>query len=67
MFCGVQRMQKLTITLIVVLGTVSLGWGKAAEGWKNLFDGSTLEGWVQKNGTAKNLCGVSRSCHGYRR
>ena len=45
-------MQKLTITLIVVLGTASLGWGKAAEGWKNLFDGSTLEGWVQKNGTA---------------
>ncbi len=52
MFCGVQRMQKLTFTLIVVLGTVSLGWGKATEGWKNLFDGSTLQGWVQKNGTA---------------
>ena len=52
MFYGVHRMQKVAFTLVIVFGTVSLGWGRAAEGWKNLFDGSTLQGWVQKNGTA---------------
>jgi hypothetical protein len=28
------------------------GEGRAAEGWVALFDGETLDGWVQRNGTA---------------
>jgi hypothetical protein len=30
----------------------SLGDARAADGWVTLFDGKTLEGWVQRNGTA---------------
>jgi hypothetical protein len=30
----------------------SLGDARAADGWMTLFDGKTLDGWVQRNGTA---------------
>jgi hypothetical protein len=30
----------------------SLGNARAAEGWVSLFDGRTLDGWAQRNGTA---------------
>ena len=30
----------------------SMAWAADTEGWKELFDGKTLKGWIQKNGTA---------------
>jgi Domain of Unknown Function (DUF1080) len=30
----------------------ALGDARAADGWVSLFDGTTLKGWVQRNGTA---------------
>lgn len=37
------------LALILALPLVS----PAAEGWTSLFDGKSLSGWTQKNGTAK--------------
>jgi 3-keto-disaccharide hydrolase len=34
---------------VLALPLISL----AADGWKPLFDGKSLDGWIQKNGTAK--------------
>ena len=42
-------------TLLIALSIFSLpvcAAEKAGEGWVSLFDGKTLEGWSQKNGTA---------------
>ena len=33
-------------------GFVMAGVASADDGWVNLFDGKTLDGWIQKNGTA---------------
>lgn len=40
----------LTLTLVLVLCSVA---NADDAGWKSLFDGTTLEGWSQRNGTAK--------------
>ncbi|MEZ6056434.1 MAG: DUF1080 domain-containing protein [Planctomycetaceae bacterium] len=39
------------------------GSARAEEGWVSLFDGKTLDGWVQKNGTAKYTV-VDGTIHG---
>ena len=42
-------------TLIVCMSLLALSAGNAFaadDGWVSLFDGKTLDGWVQKNGTA---------------
>ena len=38
-------------TLICLVSSSSLQ-AKDADGWACLFDGKTLDGWIQKNGTA---------------
>ncbi|HPA17088.1 MAG TPA: DUF1080 domain-containing protein [Verrucomicrobiae bacterium] len=42
-------------TFKVVAGVMGMSWvwAASASDWMELFDGKTLEGWVQKNGTAK--------------
>ncbi|MEZ6065734.1 MAG: DUF1080 domain-containing protein [Planctomycetaceae bacterium] len=42
----------LTRLLLVSLFAWSASQAAAADGWIDLFDGQTLAGWVQKNGTA---------------
>ena len=42
----------LFISLICLAGAVSLQAAEGADGWVSLFDGKTLAGWIQKNGTA---------------
>ncbi len=45
-----QNRRILGMALAVLVSTA--GMAQAADGWKNLFDGKTLKGWIQKNGTA---------------
>ena len=47
-------MSKNSIVLIAALliGTLSVISGTAGETWVSLFDGKTLDGWIQKNGIA---------------
>jgi Domain of Unknown Function (DUF1080) len=35
-----------------ILTTMVDGGARAADGWVALFDGRTLDGWVQRNGSA---------------
>ena len=42
----------LVVPLLLAIGAVA-GEGHAAEGWIALFDRRTLDGWVQRNGTAE--------------
>lgn len=45
-----MKLQTICLGLCVLLaGAVA----SAEDGWVNLFDGKTLEGWTQRNGTAK--------------
>jgi hypothetical protein len=49
-------MKKSTSVLaLVMIGAVLAGGVNARgdEGWVSIFDGKTLDGWIQKNGTAK--------------
>ncbi len=39
-------------TTAFLVATVLAGSAAAADGWVSLFDGKTLDGWTQKNGTA---------------
>lgn len=40
--------------LMFLLATIPAAWAAEGEdGWVPMFDGKTLEGWVQRNGTAK--------------
>ncbi|MFC1498971.1 DUF1080 domain-containing protein [Verrucomicrobiota bacterium] len=41
----------LFLSAMFVLSCVSIG-SDADDGWISLFDGKTLDGWIQKNGTA---------------
>jgi len=43
---------KYGLTIAMVVGFACMGAVAADDGWISLFDGKTLEGWVQKNGTA---------------
>lgn len=47
-----NRMWILCVVCFIAYGAASLGQGKDAGDWKSLFDGETLQGWVQNNGTA---------------
>ncbi len=48
-------MKKLTLLLLIycMLLPISPLTQAADEQWENLFDGKTLDGWIQKNGQAK--------------
>ena len=48
-------MKRLTflVALAISATTLTAGSASADDGWKSLFDGKTLNGWTQKNGTAK--------------
>ena len=41
----------ILLTLLVTVGLSYPAQG-AEDGWKSLFDGKSLDGWIQKNGTA---------------
>lgn len=44
---------KYVVLMVLVLGIVcTLGGAADDQGWVSIFDGKTLEGWIQKNGTA---------------
>jgi hypothetical protein len=54
MLAGMEKTLK-TRMLAGLAGCVLIGgagFAQAAEGWIDLFDGRTLNGWIQKNGTA---------------
>ena len=42
-----------SLVILLAFAAAAPAEDKAEEGWVQLFDGKTLEGWVQKNGTAK--------------
>src|SRR4051794_23808328 len=47
---------RLLVALVAVatlLPTAATGDDKKEEGWKNLFNGKDLKGWVQRGGKAK--------------
>ncbi|MEX0819666.1 MAG: DUF1080 domain-containing protein [Pirellulaceae bacterium] len=46
-----RTLKQLIAALVLVLGLPLVS--SADDGWTSLFDGQTLTGWVQKNGTAK--------------
>ena len=46
------RTNILFITLICLAGANASQAAEDANGWVNLFDGESLTGWIQKNGTA---------------
>ena len=46
---SINRIVSLTALLILALPLTALA---ADDGWVSLFDGKTLKGWIQKNGTA---------------
>ena len=43
----------IAIACLLIASPLFAGSLFAAEGWVSLFDGKTLDGWTQKNGTAK--------------
>ena len=49
-----RRCRSLLVPLLLAIG-VAQGDACAEEGWVALFDGRTLHGWVQRNGTAEYL------------
>jgi len=54
-------MRQIIVGLVFIL-TLPLV-GSADDGWKSLFDGKSLAGWTQKNGTAKYTV-VDGTIHG---
>ena len=50
-----QRKMRQRFAVVGLLSVLVLGMSQvsAGEEWVSLFDGKTLDGWVQKNGTAK--------------
>lgn len=54
--CRIRHRMKTIITLLTAATLTSVAQadhhGKKANGWTSLFDGKTLKGWTQKNGTA---------------
>ncbi len=56
-----QTMKQLIAGLVFVFALPLVG--SADDGWKSLFDGKSLTGWTQKNGTAKYTV-VDGTIHG---
>lgn len=48
---SMRRVAMLAVTLAVTWGSPAADAGRSP-GWQDLFDGTTLRGWIQKNGTA---------------
>ncbi|MDA1165173.1 MAG: DUF1080 domain-containing protein [Planctomycetota bacterium] len=48
-----MRRTAFLIALAISATTFSSGSAADGDGWASLFDGKTLNGWTQKNGTAK--------------
>ncbi|HJN09031.1 MAG: DUF1080 domain-containing protein [Pirellulaceae bacterium] len=48
-----RRSTPIAITCLLLVSPLFVSPLLAADGWVSLFDGKTLEGWTQKNGTAK--------------
>ena len=46
-----KRLAAFSLLMIVAL-TISSASAKDKDGWVKLFDGKSLDGWIQKNGTA---------------
>lgn len=44
-------MKRVMMGLVLALGMAASAWA-AGDGWVSLFDGKTLSGWTQQNGTA---------------
>jgi len=47
-----MKTNRLTLAGFVLMVGAPLAWAAETGGWTSLFDGKTLEGWGQKNGTA---------------
>ena len=45
-------MRRTALLIPLVVSAMSLSSAVAGDGWVSLFDGKTLKGWTQKNGTA---------------
>ena len=43
---------KRSAILCVAVVAAAVSSASAADGWVSLFDGKSLDGWIQKNGTA---------------
>jgi hypothetical protein len=48
----VNSCQQRVLCIALALLAVSAGAVRAEDNWKSLFDGKSLDGWIQKNGTA---------------
>lgn len=48
-----MRQQRWVLGFVLAAMVVLVGKVSADDGWVALFDGKTLNGWIQKNGTAK--------------
>ena len=57
-----------SLALILVLVTIGHSFAQADDGFQSLFDGKTLDGWTQKNGTAtyrvEDGCVVGKTSEG---
>lgn len=49
---AIMKKSALLLTICFQL-LVASNFCQAGDGWTSLFDGKTLDGWIQKNGTAK--------------
>jgi hypothetical protein len=48
-----MKFATLTVAALLASAAIPAGRAQAEEVWTELFDGKTLEGWEQRNGTAK--------------
>jgi len=58
-------MKRTAFLIAIAISATSLvsGSAKAGDGWVSLFDGKSLDGWTQKNGTATYKA-VDQTIHG---
>jgi hypothetical protein len=47
-----MRTRAITLIAVSLLAATTFTAQSAEDGWKVLFDGKSLDGWIQKNGTA---------------
>jgi hypothetical protein len=48
-----MNFKRIALIFAVLVSAFSVASVEAADGWTSLFDGKTLKGWKQNNGTAK--------------